>query len=276
MLIAFLLFEAEGAVIKGDFETLSHIMQLGGSGTLVGIVVATASGVPIGYLIFQLYFVLRWNWWGSRYGVFWWLADRWPCLALLRRFGAPGRVQEILALLGLGGSINEVDKDGTHGIQPSELAVGAPWKEMFISNLTSDHRLGFAFLENYWLEVTNTEDGKAEKMWAARSRHLFDILHGLGALRVAIALSYLTFAIYELRSTCTGPLLTCFNSSSQTLDWLVVFVTLLTVTALWWVITANRTDTVTRIEVLWYYVLKTHLSPKTTESILEDYDMAGN
>ncbi|RMH31206.1 MAG: hypothetical protein D6690_16995 [Nitrospirae bacterium] len=137
-------------------------------GVLATILIA-ASGVPIGFMIYQVYFFLRWNSPYSRDGL----------LALI-----PGRMRDIdLALLDL---------------TADDITLKEKWRQRWVEHplFRTDHRFKWRYVELLFTEGTQYLDRAGASVGLyARHRYLHEIVHTLGA---SIGAVYFGFAGYMI------------------------------------------------------------------------------
>jgi len=136
---------------------------------LMAILVA-AAGVPIGFLIYQGYFFLRWNSVFSTHGF------------LSPIF--PGRLEDIKKAIG--------------DLSNKELGNGSEWRERIINSteFEQDHGIKWRYLELLFTEAAQKIDSKYRGVSIySRHRYLMEVMHTLGSSIVAI---YLGFGCYFL------------------------------------------------------------------------------
>lgn len=137
------------------------------SGLLITIIIG-ATGVPIGFSIYQIYFFLRWNSPFSRDGLL-------PPMI-------SGRMQDL--------------ERSMAGIELSDLTDGTEWKETWITDplFQRDHGVRWRFIENSFNEAVQILDSKYTAVSIyAKHRYLHEVTHTLGASIIAIYLGFLGY-----------------------------------------------------------------------------------
>jgi len=127
-----------------------------------------ASGVPLGFLIYQVYFFLRWN----------------------SPFSRDGLLPPLIT--GRQNDINLILRD----IDPKELASADQWRKNWVehSYFERDHGFRWRYIELFFTEVTQKIDSKYEGLSVfERHRYLHEIMHTLGASIVAIYVGFFGF-----------------------------------------------------------------------------------
>lgn len=134
--------------------------------TIIGI---TAS-VPVGFIVYQAYFFLRWNSPFSRDGL----------LSLI-----PGREREI--------------KKSTQHLH-NELTLGNPWRQEIIDNelYETDHSFKYRYIEALFIEACQTLDKDTEVSVFSRHRYLHEVVHTLGASIGALYIGFFGYLITRL------------------------------------------------------------------------------
>lgn len=167
-LAAFFLFVADDTLVNANKNLLTQLEQVFKSASdwqsLVAGLVLAGIGIPVGYLIYQLYFYVRWNSPVSTRGLF-------PPFIL-------GRAAEI--------------SDTLRDIKRQQLAFGLDWRRELIAN-PNDHRADWHYLSIVLGEALRFLDDKGNL--SARHSYLLDVLHSLGAAEVA---TILAFGAYSL------------------------------------------------------------------------------
>lgn len=127
-----------------------------------------ASGAPLGFLIYQVYFFLRWN----------------------SPFSRDGLLPPLIT--GRQNDINLILRD----IEPEELANANQWRKDWVghSYFERDHGFRWRYIELFFMEVAQKIDSKYEGLSIfERHRYLHEIMHTLGASIVAIYVGFFGF-----------------------------------------------------------------------------------
>lgn len=116
-------------------------------------VVGVAAGVPVGFIVYQVYFFLRWNSPFSRDGF----------LSLI-----PGRKRDIQK------SIQDMHE---------ELAFTDDWRKDIIDHVLywADHSFKYRYIESLFIEACQFLDKGTEVSVFSRHRYLHEVVHTLGA-----------------------------------------------------------------------------------------------
>ncbi len=162
-----MLFSTPGASrLFPDFnQFLAQYSDL--SGILITIVIG-ATGVPIGFSIYQIYFFLRWNSPFSRDGLI-------PPMI-------SGRMQDL--------------ERSMAGIELSDLTNRTEWKEALVTDplFQRDHGIRWRFIENSFNEAVQVLDSNHSAVSIyAKHRYLHEVTHTLGASIIAIYLGFLGY-----------------------------------------------------------------------------------
>lgn len=149
------------------FNDLSELIKsiTGVDAILVTLLIA-GSGIPIGFIIYQFYFFLRWNSPFSRDGL----------LALI-----PGRMKDL--------------ERTTFGLD-KKLALNSNWRKQKISHplFRIDHGFKWRYIEPLFLQACAELDSKYPNLSIySRHRYLHEVVHTLGA---SIGAIYFGFAGY--------------------------------------------------------------------------------
>lgn len=137
------------------------------TGLLITIIVG-ATGVPIGFIIYQIYFFLRWNSPFSRDGLIP------PMLS--------GRMQDLERTMA--------------GLELSDLTGESEWKEKWTTDplFQRDHGIRWRFIENSFNEAAQILDSTYSAVSIyAKHRYLHEITHTLGASIIAVYLGYVGY-----------------------------------------------------------------------------------
>lgn len=185
MLLAFLYYSIIDILLSSDSKSnklFSFIMGLGTNSILttsaLGAVVAllvAASGIPLGFFIYQIYFYIRWNSPFSRHGLM-------PPL--------------------IAGRLNDLERT-MDGIDEADLVNNDTWRKDWISNplYSKDHGWKWRYIENYFTEILlridNQFDGASLLL---RYRYLLDLLHTLGASLFGIYFGYLGYLMFKVKA----------------------------------------------------------------------------
>lgn len=172
-IIAFLLFVSFDVAFSPPsspfhlFNDLSELIKsiTGVDAILVTLLIA-GSGIPIGFIIYQFYFFLRWNSPFSRDGL----------LALI-----PGRMKDL--------------ERTTFGLD-QKLALNSNWRKQKISHILFriDHGFKWRYIEPLFLQACAELDSKYPNLSIySRHRYLHEVVHTLGA---SIGAIYFGFAGY--------------------------------------------------------------------------------
>jgi len=130
---------------------------------LAGVLVAGA-GIPIGFVLYQIYFFLRWSSPFSAYGV-------------LPPF-ASGRMNEMESF--------------RKALDENALSGGKQWRERMLSP-SYDFRIFWDYVDPFLAEVYFKIDPRGGAI--ARQTYLLDIVHSLGASILGIYLGYVTYLL---------------------------------------------------------------------------------
>jgi hypothetical protein len=133
-------------------------------------VLIAATGIPLGFTIYQAYFYLRWNSPFSRDGLFS------PLL--------PGRMSDLQRV--------------TSGIGHEDLTRSAEWRESWVAHplYKRDHGYRWRYIELLFSEAAQILDTRfGGGSVYARHRYLHEVMHTLGA---SIGALYLGFLVYVL------------------------------------------------------------------------------
>lgn len=160
------------------FKDLGEFVGLisGVDAVLVALLVA-ASGVPIGFLIYQFYFFVRWNSPFSRDGFF----------ALI-----PGRIKDL--------------ERAVAGLTEQQISLGQQWREDIVNHplYSIDHGFRWRYLEPLFLQACSEFDSKFSGLSIySRHRYLHEVVHTLGA---SIGAAYFGFAGYLILKFVKEPI----------------------------------------------------------------------
>ncbi len=135
---------------------------------MVNLLVVATAGMPLGFLIYQVYFFVRWNSPFSRDGIM--------------RPLMPGRIHEVQQLL--------------RDLPPEVLAHGGEWRRRWVFGplFKRDHGSAWRYIELRFLEAVQRLEARYPGVSLyGRYRYLNEIMQTLGASIVAV---YLGFAGY--------------------------------------------------------------------------------
>ncbi len=163
--------ELSRSVVR-SFKTLETEQVVPG---LVTLLLIAAAGVPLGFVIYQVYFFLKWNSPFSRKG-------------LLPPF-IVGGIDDLDRMLG--------------DIDPKELILNKdPWREKWISHpmFKIDHSFRWRYVDLVFTQAAQAIDTK----WPAlslysRYRYVYELMHLLGVSLVGVYLGFLSYLIYKVR-----------------------------------------------------------------------------
>jgi hypothetical protein len=155
----------------------NKVMNIGmtssASAAILALVVA-AAGVPLGFLIYQFYFYIRWNSPFSRDGFF-------PPFVV-------GRWQDLERTM--------------DGIDYKQVSEGKSWRDKWTSDpeFTHDHGGRWRYIENYFIEVLQKLmlDSNEIDLYS-RYRYLLELLHTLGAGLFGVYLGYAGYLMTKVK-----------------------------------------------------------------------------
>jgi len=144
--------------------------------TVVALLTVAAAGVPLGFLIYQVYFFLKWNSPFSRLGL-------WPPF--------------------ITGGINEV-KQIQRDIQDEELKLkdrqNSGWREAWVSHpmFEADHGFRWRYIEYLFIEAAKKIDQVTpDASLYSRCRYLYELMHLLGVGFIGVYVGFLTYFAYK-------------------------------------------------------------------------------
>jgi hypothetical protein len=224
-LLLFTLIDGLFSVLLGEKTILFlRIIESGKDSLGVAALVAGA-GVPIGYLLYQIYFYIRWNW----------------------PFAAKG----ILFLHGRERDISET----IVGVPIDRLSMSEIWRKEYIDSAgafldgrVADHKKAWYFLESLFLDYSSTSD--AARLLYDRSRYLLDILHALGTGMFALICGGILYVAAILYLNWWGQIQNAWHLPLALSANLTLCIVLL------WVFQANRDNTRAQIISLQNYLLR--------------------
>ncbi len=152
--------------------------------TIQDILVVTALfaalSVPFGFVIYQLYFYMRWNSPFSRDGS-----------GLV--FNSPGRMKESLYILA------DLDKDKiTTRHKNQKHSNNKTWRNKWVGDIlfSLNHKFRWQYIELLFFDVLfQSREGES---WIKRYRYRQEILHTLGATSVATIVAFLVYIIAKI------------------------------------------------------------------------------
>jgi len=148
------------------FSDLSEVNTV-----LVSVAVA-AAGVPLGFIVYQLYFFLRWNSPYSRDGLF----------ALI-----PGRMQDL--------------KHSLLNLTKTDITLGEKWRKNIVQHplFDIDHSFRWRYIELLFTEAVQFLDKPGTSVGLySRHRYLHEVVHTLGASIGAIYIGFSGYLILKL------------------------------------------------------------------------------
>lgn len=173
--ISFLLFMALDHWISGDDSTERALHTLFSSGSPWNVASAAifvaAAGVPIGFMIYQIYFYVRWNSPMASGGLF-------PPFI----HGRSREIQSIVDLL----------KDEARG-EESGIWLGADWRKKTYEESMGSHQERWNYIS--WLIRESLTSLPNRDSVSAYNRYLIDVLHGLGASLIGFLIGYTLYLI---------------------------------------------------------------------------------
>lgn len=133
-------------------------------------VVGVAAGVPVGFIVYQVYFFLRWNSPFSRDGF----------LSLI-----PGRNRDIQK------SIQDLHE---------ELAFTDEWRKDILDHILywADHSFKYRYIESLFIEACQLLDKGTEVSIFSRHRYLHEVVHTLGASIGALYVGFFGYLTLRL------------------------------------------------------------------------------
>lgn len=149
-------------------ETLQNEKAI--SPSLLGLLIAAVAGVPLGFLIYQTYFFLKWNSPFSRNGL-------WPFMR--------GGLDDIDRMLG--------------EIPLAMLAKNIPWQEEIVSQpiFKIDPGIRWRYIDFRFTEIVNDQE-KPDSALYSRYRYLYEMVHLLGVSGLGIYLGFLSYLVHKM------------------------------------------------------------------------------
>lgn len=159
------------------FNSVSELFQLlPYTNDFLTAILLAASGIPLGFSIYQFYFFLRWNSPFSRDGL---LS---PLL--------PGRKSD------LAHSIRDISQE--------ELSVSMDWRRTWVNNpfFEYDHKFRWRYIELLFTEAAQVIDTNLKGLSVySRHRYLHEVVHTLGASIIAIYVGFFGYLLVKYLRT---------------------------------------------------------------------------
>lgn len=173
--VGFLVFVLSDAFLSNDQILMGQVESSLQSSqfwqvALAGLLVA-ATGVPIGFIVYQVYFYLRWNSPVSREGLL-------PPL-----------------IVGRGAELDKTVRD----LEVTTLTMGEEWRSNLLPSL-SDHRTAWHYLARVIMDSML----EAGEVVYKRHSYLMNMLHSLGASYLGLAIGFILYVTFKWRSTDIG------------------------------------------------------------------------
>lgn len=177
-IIAFLLFVSLDIIFSPSdspsrlYKDISEFMQsISAIDAVLLSVLVAGSGIPIGFLIYQFYFFLRWNSPFSGDGLW---------------FLIPGRKRDLAMT--------------TRGLN-SKIALHSSWRRKIIEHplYENDHGYKWRYVESLFLQACAELDSKHPELSIySRHRYLHEVVHTLGASIGAVYLGFACYAAFKV------------------------------------------------------------------------------
>lgn len=179
-IVGFILFVFLDFIIAGD----STVYDLVNSAltdqellkTLIATILIAAAGIPIGFIINQIYFYIRWNSPVSKSGFL-------PPLIV-------GREVELKMML-----MDLEDKD---------LEFGKTWRDNLLNSAT-DHRGAWHYISQLLTEIFSEMDHSCSL--AEKHHYYLTTLHSLGASQVGFTMGFILYLIAKVKVQHASPIL---------------------------------------------------------------------
>ena len=171
--LSFGLFVFVNDVSEGNWKFLKKLLDMlaqpSATDALVWGILLAASGVPIGFLIYQAYFFVRWNS---------------PLAEGRTGYFVSDRRSELEALIGC------ISKD--------KLSLDATWRKKLVKHLLfqCDVRFAWRYVELLFREIIEDFKDPGAEMLLGRYRHLQEIVHILGASLSALYIGFGGYLIF--------------------------------------------------------------------------------
>lgn len=179
LFISFLLFSLIDYFAANDSTIYTIINSALAGQELWRMIIATllvaASGIPIGFLSYQIYFYLRWNSPVSKAGLL-------PPLIV-------GREVELTLML--------------RDLEDEDLVLGASWRNRLLSSAT-DHRGSWHYISQLLTEAFSSADSSHNI--ADKYRYLLTTLHSLGASHVSFFLGFMFYLLAKSKLQQVNPI----------------------------------------------------------------------
>ncbi len=158
------------------FPTIKDlIINIGNGDELANILIVALAGFPLGYLIYQFYFFVRWNSPFSRNGLF-------PPFIV-------GREVDLNRIL------RKIDLEKLN-------ITKMEWRKDWITNdaFLNDHSFRWQYIESLFTEIVQKIDSQYQgvKIYE-RYRYLLDLMHTLGASIAGMYLGFFLYLIIKMR-----------------------------------------------------------------------------
>lgn len=146
--------------------------------TVVALLTVAAAGVPLGFLIYQVYFFLKWNSPFSRLGL-------WPPFIM-------GGIDDIKL----------IQRDiPDERLKPPDRP-NSKWREDWINHpmFETDHGFRWRYIESLFMETTKAIDRTTPDVSLySRYRYLYELMHLLGVGLVGVYVGFLAYLAYKTR-----------------------------------------------------------------------------
>jgi hypothetical protein len=159
----------------GIFKVITEIVSLNATASAVGALLVAAAGIPLGFVIYQAYFYVRWNSPFSKDGLF-------PPFIV--------------------GRLNDLERTMA-GINPKDIVGDDPWRKEWTKNplYKADHGWKWRYIENFFMEIVQYMDGKLGGVGLyVRYRYLMDLMHTLGAALFGIYVGFFGYVMFKVKT----------------------------------------------------------------------------
>ncbi|HNA54423.1 MAG TPA: hypothetical protein PKV31_10370 [Saprospiraceae bacterium] len=156
-------------------KTIVAIISLNAAASAAAALLVAAAGIPLGFVIYQAYFYIRWNSPFSRDGFF-------PPFIV--------------------GRLNDLERT-MEGVHKHFIVGDDKWRREWTNNplYNSDHGLKWRYIENLFTEIVQYMDSKLSGLSLhVRYRYLMDLMHTLGAALFGIYLGYLGYILLKVKT----------------------------------------------------------------------------
>ncbi len=158
----------------------NNIRTLGIQDTLSIIALLAALSVPLGFIIYQMYYYLRWNSPFSRDGS-------------TPFFNSPGRMRESNFVLVDFSDKSVLDSDSLGSDEWSKA-----WREHVLFAI--NHKFRWQYIELLFYDIIfRMSNGR---QWLHRYRYRQEILHTLGAASVSVVISFFVYLLAKMSTEC--------------------------------------------------------------------------